>query len=215
MSSVSDVYKGLRLVGGVGSVKSAYYSTKHTGDPTALQIHSSAIVDISPDTTFDINNRLEIGTAPHPDVTRAKFVTRSGSSISHTGEEFGRIGSGCLVSVDGDFSIGDSYIREGSHITCKNEVTIGDNCALSWDVDILDDDYHRITIDGRDSAQSSPVRIEDDVWVGHGVSINKGVTIHEGSVVASDSVVVSDVPPNTLVAGSPAEIVREDIRWEH
>ncbi|MFO7927827.1 acyltransferase [Natronomonas sp.] len=215
MASLSDVYKGLELVGALGSVKSAYYSVKHTGDPTALQIHSNTIVDIDGETAFDINNRLEIGTFPYPEVAHSKFSTGPESSISHTGEELGRIGSGCLVSIRGAFSIGDSYIREGSHITCTSEVTIGDNCALSWDLDILDNDYHQLSVDGVDSTKSKPVRIEDDVWVGHGASINKGVTIHEGSVVACDSVVVSDVPPRTLVAGVPAEVVREDIEWVH
>jgi acetyltransferase-like isoleucine patch superfamily enzyme len=41
------------------------------------------------------------------------------------------------------------------------------------------------------------------------VSIIGGVTIGENSVVAAGSVVIRDVPPNTLVAGNPAKVVRE------
>ena len=53
-----------------------------------------------------------------------------------------------------------------------------------------------------------PVTIGDNVWIGGGVSIIGGVTIGKNSVVAAGSVVIRDVPPDTLVAGNPARVVR-------
>jgi len=50
--------------------------------------------------------------------------------------------------------------------------------------------------------------IEDDVWIGFKATILKGVTIGRGSVIAAGSVVTKDVPPYTLVAGNPAQIIR-------
>jgi len=109
--------------------------------------------------------------------------------------------------------MGDSYVNSHARILCGDEITVGDGVAVAWNVELLDDDRHSLSVDGTRSERTAPIVIEDDVWVGHSVSIHKGVTVHEGSVVASDSVVTSDVPPNTLVAGTPAEVVREDVSW--
>jgi acetyltransferase-like isoleucine patch superfamily enzyme len=115
--------------------------------------------------------------------------------------------------VEGDFSIGDSYINSDARILCGDEITIGDDVSIAWNLELLDDDRHELSVKGAKTAQTAPITIEDNVWIGHSVSIHKGVTIHEGSVVASDSVVTSNVPPNTLVARTPAKIVREDVSW--
>ena len=59
---------------------------------------------------------------------------------------------------------------------------------------------------GRESAR--PVRVGDDAWIGGGAILLPGVTVGEGAVVAAGAVVARDVPPATLVAGSPARVVR-------
>ena len=50
--------------------------------------------------------------------------------------------------------------------------------------------------------------IQNDVWVGYGVTIMAGVTLHNGSVVAAGSVVTKDVPPYAIVGGNPAKVIR-------
>ncbi|GAA4976425.1 acyltransferase [Kineococcus glutinatus] len=50
--------------------------------------------------------------------------------------------------------------------------------------------------------------IEDDVWIGAGVTILPGRRIGRGSVVGAASVVTVDVPPYTVVAGNPARVVK-------
>jgi acetyltransferase-like isoleucine patch superfamily enzyme len=61
----------------------------------------------------------------------------------------------------------------------------------------------------RPKLKTAPVKIADNVWVGMNAVILKGVTIGENSVVAAGSVVTKSVPPNTVVAGNPAVIVRQ------
>ena len=53
-----------------------------------------------------------------------------------------------------------------------------------------------------------PITIEDDAWLGGSVVICPGVTIGARSVVGAGSVVTRDVPPDVVVAGNPARIVR-------
>jgi maltose O-acetyltransferase len=56
---------------------------------------------------------------------------------------------------------------------------------------------------------AKPVRIEDGCWIGLAARILPGVTVGHGSVVAAGAVVTQDVPPNCLVEGNPAQVVRQ------
>ncbi len=55
----------------------------------------------------------------------------------------------------------------------------------------------------------TPVIIEDDVLIGANAVVLEGVRVGKGAVVAAGSVVTKDVPPNTVVAGSPARVIKE------
>ena len=55
---------------------------------------------------------------------------------------------------------------------------------------------------------AKPIVIERNVWIAAGATIIGGVTVGENSVVAAGSVVTKNVPPNTLVGGNPARVIR-------
>lgn len=54
-----------------------------------------------------------------------------------------------------------------------------------------------------------PVEVGHDVWIGHGATVLPGVSVGDGAVVGAGSVVTEDVPPYTVVAGVPAERIRD------
>jgi maltose O-acetyltransferase len=56
---------------------------------------------------------------------------------------------------------------------------------------------------------SRPIIVEDGVWIGMKALILPGVRLGRGSVVAAGAVVGEDVPPNTLVGGNPATVIRQ------
>ncbi len=56
---------------------------------------------------------------------------------------------------------------------------------------------------------ATPVVIEDNVLVGANAVILEGVRVGKGAVVAAGAIVTKDVPPRTVVAGSPAKVIKE------
>jgi acetyltransferase-like isoleucine patch superfamily enzyme len=102
-----------------------------------------------------------------------------------------------------------TYIAWRSNIYSNNSITIGKNCAISFDVIIMDDDGHGFG----SPPYSAPIVIEDNVWVGCRVMILKGVTIGKGSVVAAGAVVTKSCPPNSLIGGVPAKLIRAGVSW--
>lgn len=103
-----------------------------------------------------------------------------------------------------------SSIGDRVQVHCCEKVSIGDYVLVSWDCNILENNFHTTTDGGISSA---PIVIGDRVWIGCRAIILAGVTIGEGSIVAAGSVVTRDVPPGTLVAGNPAKVIRETGPW--
>ncbi len=123
---------------------------------------------------------------------------------------------GVRVVVDaGRLSIGHgtNVNGVGTKLLCAAGITIGEFCTFSWDVQVLDNDFHAITVDGVEQASAAPVVIGDRVWVGTRAVVLKGVTIGDGAVVAAGAVVTKDVPAGAVVAGIPAKVVGRADSW--
>lgn len=56
---------------------------------------------------------------------------------------------------------------------------------------------------------SSPITIEDDVWIGANATIIGGVTVGKGSIIGAGSVVIRDIPQGVIAAGNPARVIRK------
>jgi acetyltransferase-like isoleucine patch superfamily enzyme len=123
---------------------------------------------------------------------------------------FVRISRTCKVYVSGILEIGQStYINPNTLIIANHDVKIGANCAISWNVQIIDDDFHSIN----KGITKDSIIIGDKVWIGSDVKIIKGAKIGSGSVIAANSLVVGEVPPNSLVGGIPAKVLKSNIVW--
>ncbi len=57
--------------------------------------------------------------------------------------------------------------------------------------------------------ETRPIIIGNDVWIGSRVTILPGVHVGDGCVLAAGSVITKDTPPNTIVAGNPAKVVKQ------
>lgn len=108
-------------------------------------------------------------------------------------------------------SMGDNVrVQEGVWINGAGGLLIGNNVGISYRATIWTVEHfymHARAVPFDERVLLRPVRINDNVWVGAGVSITSGVEIGEGSVIGIASVVTKDVPPLAIVMGNPARVI--------
>ncbi len=85
---------------------------------------------------------------------------------------------------------------------------IGDDVMIGPNVSLITSGHPVEPSRRRDFVVARPIVIGNNVWIGAGATIIGGVTVGENAVVGAGSVVTRDVPPNTLVGGNPARIIR-------
>lgn len=123
-----------------------------------------------------------------------------------------RYGAYIEIVNGGKLTLSRGAANVGLTIMCAKEVTIGSGVRIGRNVSIRDwNGPHVIVSDTY--RNHAPVHIGDRVWLCSGCTIMPGVTIGEGAVIAANSTVTKDVPPRTLVGGSPAKIIKENIEW--
>ena len=117
----------------------------------------------------------------------------------------------CINNAVGDVIIGD-HTRIGLHNTIIGPVTIGSHVNLAQGITVtalnhnFEDAEKRIDEQG---VSTTPVVIDDDVWIGANAVILPGVHIGNHCVVAAGAIVTKDVPPHSLVAGVPAKVIKQ------
>lgn len=111
-----------------------------------------------------------------------------------------KIGKGCKISSH-------TFICEG--------VTIEDNVFVGHNVTFINDLYPRSTTgDGRLQTEDDwvcvPTLVKKGASIGSSATLLCGITVGENAVIGAGSVVSKDVPPNTIVAGNPARVLRKN-----
>lgn len=101
-------------------------------------------------------------------------------------------------------------------IADKSEISIGSDCRIGANFCCFDSDFHGLSVKNRDNPEfivSKPVLIGDNVFIGQNVTILKGVQIGNNVVIGSGTVVTKSFPDNVIIAGNPAQVIRE-IKYE-
>ncbi|NBJ70736.1 MULTISPECIES: 2,3,4,5-tetrahydropyridine-2,6-dicarboxylate N-acetyltransferase [Clostridia] len=113
------------------------------------------------------------------------------------------IGDGCVIMMGATINIG-SVIGDGTmidmNVVLGGRATVGKNCHIGAGT---------VLAGVIEPPSAKPVIVEDDVVIGANVVVLEGVTIGKGAIVAAGSIVTKDVAPNTLVAGTPARVLKE------
>ena len=182
-----------------------------------IWVGSPTLIDGADRITFAEGGTLRVGLGPFgltSSSDRSLIRIREGAELHCAGVV--SLQRGIRIVVDGGrLSIGNGTNVNGlgTKILCASSVEIGAHCTFSWDVQVLDNDFHTMTVGGVERASVAPVRIGDRVWVGTGAIILKGVTIGDGAVIAAGAVVTKDVAARAVAAGTPARVVGHADSW--
>jgi acetyltransferase-like isoleucine patch superfamily enzyme len=154
------------------------------------------------------NRRLQVGRDVKID-PRA-FIARGGAVKLHNGVVV-RAGA-MLLPSEGVIEIGSgSTINQYVVINGFGGVSIGENVLIASFTSIYASNHNidRTDVPIRQQGVSTKggVRIENDVWLGTHSVVLDGVCIGRGSVVAAGAVVTKNVPPWSIVAGVPANVI--------
>jgi acetyltransferase-like isoleucine patch superfamily enzyme len=121
------------------------------------------------------------------------------------------------ASHDPNLRIGDHvYIGNGCTISCCQELVIEDHVVIGDNVYIADGrhGYEDVTSPGvaGQPLVKGRIRIGSGAWIGYGAFVAHDLELGEHAVVGANSVVTKSVPAFTVVAGSPAVVVK---RYDH
>lgn len=183
--------------------------------PSAVfDIHSSAKIDLGMPIIFGYNpvRGMRMPTCLRM-AENTTLKTHDGPLTRYRTGPY-RLCYGAYIEIinGGTLTIGQGASNVGLTIMCAKEITIGNGVRIGRNVSIRD--YNGVHVIVNDSyVNHAPVHIEDHVWLCSGCTIMPGVTIGEGSVVAANAVVTKSVPPRSLVAGTPAKVIKSDIEW--
>lgn len=102
------------------------------------------------------------------------------------------------------------YINSGCLFDALAPIDIGDGVSFGHEV-LITTSAHRIGMPDRRAGrvEPRPVRIGHGAWLASRAVILPGVEVGDGAIVAAGAVVTKSVPPNVLVGGAPARIIRE------
>ena len=191
--------------------------------PTTLDEEAHAMA--KDDRTRIIPRRTPESAAMTANVKRAMAITARLNRLTYDdavavralfGELIGKAVDDSFLLIPPFYATGGSDTRVGRNVFVNQNCTfydlggldIADDVMIGPNVSLITSGHPIEPSRRRDGVVAKPIAIGRNVWIGAGATIIGGVTVGENAVVAAGSVVTKDVPPNTLVGGNPARVIR-------
>lgn len=131
------------------------------------------------------------------------------------------IGRGSKISIgeNATLTFGANFrITGNSEIVCEKSISFGSNCLLSWDILIMDSDFHHLKDkEGKITNDPKPIIIGNHVWIGCRATILKGIYIGDENMVSAGAIITKSIKKTHCVIGCAnhaTEIIKEGIKWE-
>lgn len=219
MPAIARFFKTLVLNSPLRNVLNGYLfgnSRKIRGKGNKIQIGQSLLTDTS--ILIEGNNNI-VSIGNDVRMYRTQIVIKGNAckiELSGMGYFSGKLF--CGDDGSGIF-LGNGVTAEGASLVAYEgtSIRIGNDCALSWNVEIHSSDSHAI-YDERSKSRINPaqsIEIHRHVWVAQGVTILKGSVIGEGAMIGAQTLVshATPIPPGTIAVGIPARLIGKNVHW--
>lgn len=129
------------------------------------------------------------------------------------------LGQGAKISVgkQGKLIFGKNFLlTANSTFVSHKKIEIGDDCLFSWDILIMDTDFHEIFNSNNEHINpSKEIQIGNNVWVGCRTTIIKGTQISKGIIIAADSTVFGKLDSSHCIyGGNPVGVLKNEVSWK-
>lgn len=151
------------------------------------------------------------------DISKRRTIWDVQGEVVINGKAF--IGHGSKIVVcDGAKLIINNKFRASAElaIVCTEYIEFGIQNLISWDVLIMDSDFHAVvdSISGEVGNTREPIIFGDHVWIGCRVSVFKGVRIANDCIVAAGTTLYKSVEQsNTISSSSTQKIIKTNVNW--
>jgi acetyltransferase-like isoleucine patch superfamily enzyme len=160
--------------------------------------------------------KIGFGNLPLFDCKRERSVLFIDGKIIFKGSA--DFGPGCRVGIYGELECGDQFvITARGMISAKKKIQFGKNVMISWDVSVIDHDYHWILGErGEILNPAKPVSIGDDVWIGFECAILKGCRIPSGVIVAARTTATGYFEESNSIIGQQLNFknFKQNVVWK-
>lgn len=127
----------------------------------------------------------------------------------------------CEIEMHGNAAIiigRNAGIRGVRFLAKDAKIEVGELAMFSYGINIRNTDSHRIfSLENPDvvTNSSSDIKIGKHAWICMNATILKGVSVGDNAIVAYGAVLTRDCPANSIAAGNPAKVVKNNITWDY
>lgn len=148
---------------------------------------------------------MELNTVWHdPEEIRELFSQLTGTEVDEGFRLFPPFYTDCGKNIHVGKNV---FINAGCQFQDQGGITIGDDTLIGHNV-VLATLNHGFEPARRKDLLPAPIVIGRKVWIGSNATVLPGVTIGDHSIVAAGAVVNRDVPPDVIVGGVPAKVIK-------
>lgn len=179
-----------------------------------IQIHKKSILEPG-------MIRIGYGDVGIFDKRKSRSIWEVSGNVVFKGEANIGHGSKIIVGKAGNLIFGEKFtISAESSIICFCGIEFGNSCLLSWEVLIMDTDFHEIHSikAGNQINIDKEIAIGDNCWIGCRSLILKGAILPNNTIVAANSLIGNSknlqISVNSIIGGIPAKVLKENVLWK-
>lgn len=119
------------------------------------------------------------------------------------------------IDQNATITVGDNfYCNKNCLFRAFDNITIGKDVLMGWDIEMNTTDGHHIIIDGQEKVNQGSILIGNHVWIASHVIFQKNSGVKDDTVVAQKTLIDSQIEQqNVLVGGTVAKVIKQQIRW--